>query len=199
MRKMVIDGVVGEEELNNVGSDWSNGYSPTDFGMNGYSTNAHSRIIQEEVDEDYGTTYVDVSTETPPLWNIDEYGDIPDDLREVIDGINGNTDININVSEAGFKFDDSHIAIPHKHDIISIDLSPEELVAMIKVFKTVSVNLPSIMGLKVDEAYNTLTEYQNFISYLDERLDKYVKIRPWHPLLLKWVDNIGKKDKRKDD
>lgn len=197
MKKMVIDGVVGQEEVNNVGSDWSNGYSPTDVGLIN-EANAHTRLIQEESDEDdYGTTYVDAATESLPLWNIDEYGDIPDDLKEVIDGINGNTDSN--VSESGFTFDDSHVAIPHKHDTITLDISPEELVSLIKVFKTVSVNLPSLMGLSVDDAYNTLTEYQNFISYLDERLDKYVKIRPWHPLLLKWVDNIGKKDKRKDD
>lgn len=162
-------GVEEEMELNNVGSDWTSG-SPLDVNI------ALSQFITSS-----------------PL-----YGDdgMPEDIY---DNINPQPIVHIPPTVEGLIYDETPTCLPYRDDIIKVDLSPDTIHNIMKVIKSYMVNIKqNEQNLNNDDLYDRQNVCRGIIEDLDGYLNKYVRNRPWHPMLKKWVASVGKEKVRKD-
>lgn len=134
------------------------------------------------------------------LYDSPLYGDsgMPDDLYEEIEQIKSGVTKPM-YSLDGLILDESPTCLPYRDDRIQIEVSPENLNTLITILKTYSINISSCESDKLDltTLFNKQTQCRKVIEELDGDLNRYVRNRPWQPMLKKWVESIGKSEIRK--
>lgn len=156
-----------------------------------------------EMVNDIDINWTDVSPLDSNIENnvFDIHNLLPDDLYDDIAIVRGqyNGSVKSKPEVTGLILDESPTCIPHKDDLIQLEFSPDNLMYIINFLKSYSVNIrqnePNLNSIDLYEKQNQCHE---LIVSLDEYVNKYVRNRPWHPLLKKWISNIGKDAIRKE-
>jgi hypothetical protein len=99
-------------------------------------------------------------------------------------------------AETFIGMDDSFNGIPHKTDRVQVVFSPEELVILTQVLENYSTHIIGVEYVYEELGYDEIYQHQTLVRGLrdvvNDTLEHYIKVRPYSPFIVPWVNRIGK-------